>query len=214
VTTPRPPEPPDFIQTTARAGIALIPGIGGALQVIYEDVRVHMAALQWQTIQEIADHVGEDRLAARLKDHPEHQALFANGVEVATRTGLEDKRRLLAKVVSAGILNDAALDGAQLRVEALRDLDVPQIRALERLRRLLNEHEEENEAYYAAVHQVFASEPDPICAALIRTGVAFMFNASYGYGYDGITEFGQSLLWELHNVEAVDWEGTRIAAPE
>jgi hypothetical protein len=84
VTTPRPPEPPN-LQTTARAGIALIPGIGGALQVIYEDVRAHMAARQWQTIQEIADNVGEDRLAARLKDHPEHQALFANGVEVATR---------------------------------------------------------------------------------------------------------------------------------
>jgi hypothetical protein len=213
VTTPRPPEPPDFLQTTARAGLALIPVIGGALQVIYEDVRANLEARHWQTIQEIADDVGEDRLAARLKD-PEHQALFANGVEVATRTGLENKRRLLAKVVSAAVLNDAKLDGAQLRVEALRDLDAPQIRALERLQRLLNEHTEKNEAYYAAVHEVWASEPDPICAALIRTGVAFTFNASYGYGVDGITEFGQSLLWELHNVEAVDWEGTRIAATE
>jgi hypothetical protein len=213
VTTPRPPEPPDFLQTTARAGLALIPVIGGALQVIYEDVRANLEARHWQTIQEIADDVGEDRLAARLKD-PEHQALFANGVEVATRTGLENKRRLLAKVVSAAVLNDAKLDGAQLRVEALRDLDAPQIRALERLQRLLNEHTEKNEAYYAAVHEVWASEPDPIRAALIRTGVAFTFNASYGYGVDGITEFGQSLLWELHNVEAVDWEGTRIAATE
>jgi hypothetical protein len=191
VTTPRPPEPPDFIQTTARAGLALIPGIGGALQVIYEDVRVHMAARQWQTIQEIADNVGEDRLAARLKD-PVHQALFANGVEVATRTGLEDKRRLLAKVVSAAILNDAALEGAQLRVEALRDLDVPQIRALERLQRLLNDHKEENNTYLAAVQQAWKSEPHPIRAALTRTGVAFTprklppTNLA-GYTVDGIT---------------------------
>ena len=36
------------------------------LQVIYEDVRAHMAARQWQTIQEITDSVGQDRLAARL----------------------------------------------------------------------------------------------------------------------------------------------------
>lgn len=213
MTTPRPPEPPDFIQTAARAGFALIPGIGGALQVIFEDVRAHMRYRMEQTIQEIADDVGEERLAARLKD-PEHQALFANGVEVATRTGLEDKRRLLAKVVSAAILDDTNLDEAQLRVEALRDLDAPQIRALERLQRLLNEHKEENDAYYAAVQQVWASEPHPIRAALIRTGVAFTFPENYGLGVDGITEFGQSLLWELHNVDAVDWEGTRIAAPE
>lgn len=53
MTTPTPPEPPDFMQTAARAGLALVPGIGGALQVIYEDVRAHMAARQWQTIQEI-----------------------------------------------------------------------------------------------------------------------------------------------------------------
>jgi hypothetical protein len=173
-----------------------------------------MAARQWQTIQEIADNVGEDRLAARLKDHPEHQALFANGVEVATRTGLEAKRRLLAKVVSAAILSDAALDGAQLRVEALRDLDVPQIQALERVQRLLNPHEEGSDAYRAAVNQAWVSEPHPIRAALSRTGVAFTFNGGYGHSIDGITEFGKSLLWELHNVEAVDWEGTRIAAPE
>ena len=129
---------------------------------------------------------------------------------------MEAKRRLLAKVVSAAILNDAALDGAQLRVEALRDLDVPQIRALERLQRLLNDHNEENDDYHAAVQQAWASEPHPIRAALTRTGVAFTPSArdTYGYAVDGITEFGQSLLWELHNVEAVDWEGTRIAAPE
>jgi hypothetical protein len=78
-------------------------------------------------------------------------------------------------VVSAAILNDAALDAAQLRVEALRDLDVPQIRALERLQRLLNEYKEEKEesAYCdEAVQQVWASEPQPIRAALARTGVA------------------------------------------
>jgi len=117
-------------------------------------------------------------------------------------------------VVSAAILDDAALDGAQLRVGALRDLDAPQIRALERVQCLLNEHKEENEAHYAAVRQVWESEPHPIRAALIRTGVAFTLGNTYGSQIEGITEFGQSLLWELHSVEAVDWEGTRIAAPE
>ena len=210
---PKPPDPPDFIQTTARAGIALIPGIGGTLQVIYEDVRAHMATRQWQTIKEIADNVGEDQLAARLRDDPGRQALFANGVEVATRTGLEAKRRLLAKVVSAAILDDDALDGAQLRVEALRDLDIPQIRALERLKRLLDQQGEENDAYHMAVQQAWKDEPHPIRAALTRTGVAFAPSPrdTYGFSVDGITDFGRSLLAELHDVGAVDWEGTRIA---
>jgi hypothetical protein len=120
-------------------------------------------------------------------------------------------------VVSAAILNDAALDAAQLRVEALRDLDVPQIRALERLQRLLNEYKEEKEesAYCdEAVQQVWASEPQSIRAALARTGVAFTSRVAHVYAIEGINEFGQSLLWELHNVDAVDWEGTRIAAAE
>jgi hypothetical protein len=138
VTATEPPKTTDFFQTAARAGLALIPGLGGALQVIYEDVRANIAYRQCQTIQEIADNVGEATLAEQLDDDPVRQALFVNGVEVATRTGLENKRRLLAKVVSAAMLDDFKIDGAQLRVEALRDLDVPQIKALERLRRLSN----------------------------------------------------------------------------
>jgi hypothetical protein len=75
----------------------------------------------------------------------------------------------------------------------------------------LNDHTEEN-AYHAAVEQAWASEPHPIRAALTRTGVAYTpAGPDAYYTVDGITDFGQS-LWELHNVDAVDWEGTRIAA--
>lgn len=214
MTDPQPPDPPDFFQTATRAGIALIPGIGGAIQVIYEDVRAHILHRQWQTIQEIADQVGEDELRESLDADPIRQALFVNGVEVATRTGMEVNRRLLAKVISAAMLDDGKVDGAQLRVEALRDLDVPQIRALEQLRRLADEHAgAQDEAYHRAVQAVYADAPPPIRAALTRTGVAFGRTGGGGYGSsyaEGINDFGRSLLEELDHVDAVDWEGTKI----
>jgi hypothetical protein len=218
VTATEPPKTPDFFQTAARAGLALIPGLGGALQVIYEDVRANIAYRQWQTIQEIADNVGEATLAEQLDDDPVRQALFVNGVEVATRTGLENKRRLLAKVVSAAMLDDFKIDGAQLRVEALRDLDVPQIKALERLHRLAVEHAGREDdksiatAYHEAVQAAWLAEPYPVRAALTRTGVAFALMGTYGgFSVEGINEFGSGLLAELHDVDAFDWEGTWIA---
>ena len=136
-----------------------------------------------------SDSVGEDRLAAQLKDDPGRQALFANGVEIATRTGLEAKRRLLARVVVAAILDDDALDEAHLRVEALRDLDIPQIRALERLKRLSDDHAEKDEAYHMAVQHAWKAEAHPIRAALTRTGMAFEPSRrdTYGFAVDGIT---------------------------
>lgn len=207
---PQPPDPPDFFQTVVRAGIALIPGVGGAVQVIYEDVLANIAHRQWQTIQDIAAEVGDDRLGQSLKADPVRQALFVNGVEVATRTGMEAKRRLLAKVISAAMLDDDKVDGAQLRVEALRDLDVPQIRALEQLRRFSDQHP--GDAYSPGVQAIYRALPAPIRAALTRTGVAFEPSEqdTYGYSVDGINDFGRGLLEELDNVDAVDWEGTKI----
>ena len=52
-----------------------------------------------------------------------------------------------------------------------------------RLQRLLNDHKEENDAYHAAVQRAWATEPQPICAALTRTGVAFTPSARDTYGY-------------------------------
>jgi hypothetical protein len=81
VTATEPAKPPDFFQTAARAGLALLPSFGGAAQVIYEDVRANIAYRQWQTIQEIAENVGEAALTEQLADDPVRQALFVNGVE-------------------------------------------------------------------------------------------------------------------------------------
>jgi hypothetical protein len=101
-------------------------------------------------------------------------------------------------------------------VEALRDLDIPQIRALERLKRLLDDHDEEEEAYHLAVQHAWRTEAHPICGALTRTGVAFEPSSrdTYGFAVDGITGFGQSLLSELHNVDAFDWKQLGSPPPE
>jgi hypothetical protein len=116
------------------------------------------------------------------------------------------------------MLDDFKIDGAQLRVEALRDLDVPQIKALERLHRLAVEHagREDDKSIATACHEAvqaaWLAEPYPVRAALTRTGVAFALMGTYGgFSVEGINEFGSGLLAELHDVDVFDWEGTRIA---
>ena len=60
--------------------------------------------------------------------------------------------------------------------------------------------------------EAWLAEPYPVRAALTRTGVAFALMGTYGgFSVEGINEFGSGLLAELHDVDAFDWEGTRIA---
>jgi hypothetical protein len=66
--------------------------------------------------------------------------------------------------------------------------------------------------YHEAVQAAWLAEPYPVRAALTRTGVAFAPMGTYGgFSVEGINEFGSGLLAELHDVDAFDWEGTRIA---
>jgi hypothetical protein len=64
----------------------------------------------------------------------EVEVLFIEGVEIAVRSGLKAKRRLLARVVAKAVLDDAEIEPAQLLVQAFRDLDAPHLRALVRIR--------------------------------------------------------------------------------
>lgn len=96
-------------------------------------------------------------------------------------------------------------------MQALRDLDGPHVRALERIRRAEDaaaadedvgpdEKAGRHERISDAVHEAGQREPIPVIAVLIRTGVALqatLFDG--GLAVYRVSAFGRALLEDLHN---------------
>jgi hypothetical protein len=192
-------EPPPIEDSIVRLVLAAIPGVGGMLQVIYEDTRARYAAKVAGTIGDIVARAGPDTVARRLAEDPDLEALFVAGIETATRTGNEAKRRLLAKVIANAILDDAKVEESQLIAQALRDIDTPHIRALERFHRAEKDSPSgratDNEE---AMTRINANEPTPVLAVLIHTGVAVPATlVGGGVAIYAISDFGRALLDHL-----------------
>jgi len=177
--------------------------VRGSLQVVYEDVRVRRAAKAGETISDIVSATGEEVLVQRLAEDPVAEALFVNAVDAAVRTGLEAKRRLLARAVAQAVIDEARLDESLLITEALAQLDAPHVKAL---KRMAVEWEEtlrgDPEALNWGQSEVWRNLAEPIRAALVRTGTAKppsnTFAATKGPNRQmGISDFGLELVRRL-----------------
>lgn len=206
-------EPPTAVETTVKAVLRAIPYVGSSLSTIFEDTRARHVARGVQVVEEVAMAAGADRLSDRLAKDEEVEVLFIEGVEIAVRSGLIAKRRLLARVVAKAVLDEAEIEPAQLLVQALRDLDSPHLRALVRIRNAEKTAEEvdvdgetddaRGERIADAAETAGRTEPTPIIAALIRTGVVYpatLWNG--GVAVYGVSEFGRRLLVDLESLEA------------
>lgn len=190
--------------------LSAVPYVGGSLTVLYDDVRSRRLAKVERNVQEIADAAGLERLVHRLAEDPEVEALFVEAVDAAARTAFEAKRALLTRVVAEAVSDDAKIEPGQLIVQALRDLDSPQIRALARLRAVELRAEQEQgtttdlqrERIASAVTAAGRLEPDPVVAALVRTGAVHQATL-YGGGLavHAVSTFGKMLLSELTQPE-------------
>lgn len=218
--------PPEWWDSGVRIGLSLVPVIGGGLQVMYEDTRSHLGARAARTMQEIAEEAGFERLKERLASDPEVEALFVQGLDAATRTGYEAKRRLLARLISAAVLDEAKVDESLLFVLALGDLDGPHLRALERLRRAQDEAAAETyesdpdpkldmqkqnreSGMRKAVRSAAAEEHEAVLAALVKWDVARVMGSSYGGALipGEVSPFGLALLDHLREVQVVAESG-------
>lgn len=219
-------ESPLVAETIVRMGLSLVP-FGSAIDIMLTDTRKRQVDRMRQTVKEVADAAGSDRLLSRLAESPESEAVFIQGIEAATRTGFEAKRRLLSRVVTAAILDDARINEGLLIVMALRDLDAPHLRALETIRRAT----EKVDAQVVATAleegvdgpppgqrieqlltvQIKADTPDlpsVVIAGLVREGALSPANTWDGQmgptrpEHYRITEFGAALIEHLREVGA------------
>jgi hypothetical protein len=186
---------PTVGDTLAKVALQLVPYVGPPLETIYDDVRARQAEKARRTVSEIAELCSMELLLRRLNENPEIEAMFVAAVDSALRTGLERKRRYLARVVANAVLDDAKVDESELIVQALRDLDGPHLRALERLRQAEDSAHTDNEKS-AAVQEAAKEEPAPIRAVLSATGA--VTPAPFG-GIFRVSPFGRTLLTDLAN---------------
>lgn len=195
---------PKHWETIVKAAAVSMPMVGKALGVIWDDSRARRLSKLEKTMQEIASQTGIEALAERLETDPVIEALFADAMDTVMRTGLESKRRLLAKVVAQAVQDDSKIEEAALIGQALRDLDAPHIRALERIRHAQDTAESaataENkyQAGTRAAAEAAQKEPIAVIATLTRTAVAIP--GTYpggGIGVYRLSDFGRSLLEDL-----------------
>lgn len=200
-----PPSIPDIL---ARAAIAASPKLAGSTAVLYEGFRDRWRARAAQVIDEVAAKVPAAELARRLVEDPELDAALLAAVEAAGRTGLEEKRRVLARVVTRAVLDDARVDEATLLVGVLARIDAPHVRCLEAVRRAEEAAEAAGEvaarAQYAEreivprIAEAGRAHPEPVLAALTSLGLLEASGTFDGTPFvKGLTPFGQSLLREL-----------------
>lgn len=205
--------PPSWNQTVLRAGVeatAAVPligsGLSGALRVVYDDVVARRQARATETLEDIVAGVGDTQtLAARLEASPQLDAMFGRAVEAAARTGLEAKRRLLARAVAAAACDDARLDDSELMIDTLSQLDTAHVRALARLNDEPPISTDDGDISYGT-SDVWREQPAAIQATLVRTGAAKWPSRSFvatsnGQRQEGISNFGRRIVTELRSYE-------------
>lgn len=190
--------------------LSAIPTIGGPLQTAFDALVERRRYRVETTAREIVDTVGEERTVSRLLDDPQLEALLAEALEVAARTGFEAKRRLLGRAVADALLgdDDAALDSGVLIVAALAQLEPVHVRALIRLEKAMAVSDEsDDERRRSAIREFNKTQPVPVLAALEKSGV--MIPSTFiggGVGAFAISDFGTQILRQLRAVAEEDME--------
>lgn len=204
-------EPPGRVETGIKAALRAIPYAGSSLSVIFEDSRARHGARVARFAEDVIEDTPVERLKQRMEDDERIEIIFLEGVELAVRSGLAAKRRLLARVVARAADNDDEVETAQLLLQVLRDLDSPHLGALKRICDAGDATaaevppDEDGEQQHARVSEAVmaagANEAAPVRAALVRTGVAHSATLTGG-GLEiyRVTDFGRTLLADLEQI--------------
>lgn len=200
-------EPRPWISVGLSLGFALIPNIGPAAQILFDALDERSRYNAQQAADEFARGVDPETVAQRMSENPALETVLAQAFSAATGSGLQAKRKLLARAAAAAFLDDARVDSATLTVFALSQLEPVHIKALAQLIAAADSAAAGAQTGVNAVGKLQSRWQAPIRAALIFSGVAApatMWSGDFGIG--GVTEFGRQLLEELRAVADEDNE--------
>lgn len=157
---------------------------------------------------QIAGSIDEHQLDQKLAASPRLDALAANAVNAGAVSGLQDKRRLLGRVVARAVLDEAQIDEAELITLTLAQIDAPHVRCLEEIRRAEVAAEANGEVAPIArgaeqelnsrVMEAGKHFPAPVIVTLNSLGLLKGTSSWDGVAFvSGTTEFGRQLLADL-----------------
>lgn len=194
-------EPNEDIRTVVVAELSLVPG--GALAAVADralsELRRERAREFGRSLMELAS---EDDVVSRLATDERLADVFTRAVEASVRTSHEAKRQAMARVVASASTDEAEIDGAELLVWALEQLEAPHFRLLGELAEVDGDGDE--------VSRASADYPVPVCVTLERVGVVRSGELDNGTRYittegpdhrdsGAITDFGRQLLAYLNS---------------
>lgn len=213
---------PSRVDTAMKAALALVPYVGGALAILYEDVltrrRVKVEAFGEAAFDRHPQ--GCEGLLRQLQVDPRLAELFVQAGEAAMTSTVQAKAEGLGRMLAdaATAIDEDTFDHMELLTLALMDLESPHLRGLQRLAsfptddELFKEHAEASglvrDEGAAAVTldnlvnqderrvermRVQALLPPPVVAALVRHGLVTQ-DAGYGLYITGVSHFGRDLL--------------------
>jgi hypothetical protein len=179
---------PSWTETGVKAVLALIPGVGGAIETVVADV----AERRRERAREMAESAareagGADALLDAVGRDERVADLFLAAGWAAQRTALAWKRRAMGRVVGRAAADDALVEDSELLFRALSDLDGPEFRLLSRMASDQGGQDE--------VRALADAAPQPVVSALVRNGVMDTVGT-----FDGppvpvkVSRFGRSLL--------------------
>lgn len=201
----------------ARATIAASPKFAGSLSVVFEGLRQRREHQAREMAERVAAETGVEALAARLLDSQECEDLLLLAVELAARTSSAAKRRLLGRVVTQAVLDDAKVDTGFVILRVLDQIDAPHARAVEDILRAEEAADAAGELEPVAVGaerpilpritDVTKRHPAPVLSQLAALGVVETAGALGGSTlFIGLTEFGILLGRDLRQAGREDSE--------
>ncbi len=207
-------EPGSRTDTTIKAILASVPYLGGALAVVYGDVRERrQAKLQTFTETSVKTYTGSaDEFVERLSHDERLADLFIRAAESAATSLTSSKAAALGRLLAdrASATGDQAVDELELLTLALVDLEWPHIKGLSEMALFPSDadlkidypgddQKATADARRAERFEALDQVPKPVVAALIRHGLLGQ-QSGYSLYVDGVTEFGRTLLGYLEEV--------------
>ena len=205
----KPSPAPSHVAIWAEAAVLASPKFAGSLHALYKGYEARRTARVAETLEEVARYCDPQVLADRLGESEELEETFARAVEVAAGSTLAAKRRLLGRVVSRAVLDDARVDEAALLTNVLAQVEAVHIRCLESVHRAKQEALAADEigptargAEQAISQRVIDAAgpfPAPVLTTLVGLGLLDASSSWDGNGLvKGPTVFGEQLLTDLH----------------
>jgi len=159
----------------------------------------------------VTESVGVEELRHRLDANPELETLLARAINAAAGSALENKRRLLARIVQDAVLDDAVVDESTVILDVLEQVDAIHIRCLEAIARAEQESkdagdwefavERAEKPYNQRIQSAAEMHPSPVIKRLGTLGLADATVDWSGHSrVTGLTSFGDQLLRHLRNV--------------